>query len=194
MAAFDELKRERLLALMEAGQTVAQACAATGVGRATVTRWAAAGQEPTASTAAREFSRRYAELRQARRPTNGNGNGHGGPLSDEELVVVLEDSARRGSAEAAKMLLGRRKRQERAVEKAEPAEPLIDPMTWLHPAEMAELTEEQRQQAREVYVAAVDARPPHHGHDDWQEERALILSGEWDVEPSEHEKRARRSS
>src|SRR5689334_9510280 len=57
--AFDERKRERLLTVMEVGQTVEQACAITGIGRATVTRWVAAGRRPDAPAEVREFSRRY---------------------------------------------------------------------------------------------------------------------------------------
>lgn len=135
----------------QAGQTVEQACTAAGVGRATVSRWVAAGREPDAPADVREFSRRYSELREAPRPSNGNGNGHG-PLTDEQLVAVLEDSARRGSAEAAKMLLSRRQRQERATEEAD-QEPAFDPyrmalegdpFVTTSPEEMARLTPEQR--------------------------------------------------
>jgi hypothetical protein len=151
MSRFDELKRERLLVLMEAGQTVEQACAAAGVGRATVTRWVRAGRKPDAPADVREFSRRYSELREAARPSNGNGNGHG-LLTDEQLLAVLEDSARRGSAEAAKMLLSRRQRQERTAEEAhqEPAfDPYRmalegDPFVAASPDELALLTPEQR--------------------------------------------------
>src|SRR5947208_16168656 len=105
---------------------------------------------------AREFSRRYAELRERERAVTAqsNGNGHAGaPLSDEELVAVLERAARRGSAESAEAVLARRRREQRAAEEAEAEEPHIDSMTWLHPDEMSELTEEQRQRAREVHVA-----------------------------------------
>jgi hypothetical protein len=68
-------------------------------------------------------------------------------------VAVLEDSARRGSAEAAKMLLSRRQRQERATEEAD-QEPAFDPYRMAlegdpfvaaSPDELALLTPEQRE-------------------------------------------------
>jgi hypothetical protein len=165
MSRFDEVKRERLLTLMEAGQTVEQACSDTGIGRATVTRWAAAGRKPGAPADVREFSRRYGELRRAQSANgNGNGNGDAEPLSDDELVAVLERAAGRGSAEAAKMLLSRRQRQERAAADVGDLEPPAedspmhpfraqvyawalggDPFVAASPDELAELSPKQRE-------------------------------------------------
>src|SRR5205807_1659642 len=116
--------RERLLTLMETGQSVEQACSATGIGRATVTRWVARGRDPDAPAEVREFSRRYEQLRETQRAAPAAGNGHAAPLSDEQLVVVLEGAARNGSAESAAAVLARRRREQRAREEAEPDEPL----------------------------------------------------------------------
>jgi hypothetical protein len=67
----------------------------------------------------------------------------------------------------------------------------IDAMTWLEPERMAELTEEQRQRAREAYVAECDAHPPGWlSAKEWQGERTAILRGERDW--SEPDERSRR--
>jgi hypothetical protein len=60
-------------------------------------------------------------------------------------------------------------------------ESLIDAMTFLEAERMAELTEEQRQRARELFVAELDTDPP--AGLDWERERRLILRGERDPEP-----------
>lgn len=74
----------------------------------------------------------------------------------------------------------------REAEQEEEEEPGLDPFTFLSPAEMSELTEPQRQRAREVFIDAQDARPPPWlTAEEWQIRRGLILRGEWDVLPAE---------
>ncbi len=59
-------------------------------------------------------------------------------------------------------------------------------MTWLEPGAMAELTEEQRQHAREVLVAGYGAHPPRWmSAEEWERERREILAGERDWEQPE---------
>jgi transcriptional regulator with XRE-family HTH domain len=87
----------------------------------------------------------------------------------------------------------------RAAEDAEPQEPphfgdegYVDAMTYLEPARMAELADEQRQHAREVFVAHFDAHPPAwQTAEEWQDERARILSGTWDWQPADGERAGR---
>jgi len=73
---FTEAKRERLLALLEAGWTLVDASAATPISRQTVAEWCARGRRQPES-AAGEFAARFDALRAARAA---QANGHG----DEE--------------------------------------------------------------------------------------------------------------
>jgi hypothetical protein len=78
-------------------------------------------------------------------------------------------------------LLRRAEREEARQEESSEQEPLIDAMTWLEPAHMGELTEEQRQRARELFVAESDKRPPGWmSAEQWKRERREILAGERD--------------
>lgn len=82
---------------MEAGRNVEQACAAVEVSRSTVSKWAARGRQ--GDREASEFAERFDSLREGRGDE---------PLTDDDLVALLERSARRGSVRAIQMLLERK--------------------------------------------------------------------------------------
>ncbi|MCW3064784.1 MAG: hypothetical protein JWN32_1956 [Solirubrobacterales bacterium] len=121
----------------------------------------AVGYSVEAAAAAAETSRQTVARWLAR------GRAEGAPVEHASFARRF-DEIRAAEAEA------------EAVE-PEQEEPLIDGMTWLEPERMAELTEEQRQRAREIFVAECDARPPARMTDaEWKRERREILRGEAD--------------
>jgi hypothetical protein len=107
---FTRDRRTRFLALLEAGHNVEQACAAVGVSRATVTRWAAKGRVLGARDDHSHFASRLDEIR------HGGGDGPVGPLGVDDIVCLLERSAKRGSVPAMKLLLERHERGDREVD------------------------------------------------------------------------------
>jgi transposase len=102
MATFTPERRERFLTLLGTGRNVEESCAGAGVGRSTVTRWAARGRERGADADAAEFAGRLDEIRE----------GRGAPsLTVADLVRLLEKAARKGSVQAMKLLLERSDRK-----------------------------------------------------------------------------------
>lgn len=93
---FTEERRALYLGLLETGRNVEEACAAVGVSRSTVSKWAARGRRGHPEAA--EFAARFDAIRE--------GRGEEG-LTDEDLVALLERSARRGSVRAIEVLLKR---------------------------------------------------------------------------------------
>jgi hypothetical protein len=98
MPKFTSERRERFLTRIERGDSIEDACAVAGVGRATTTRWAARGRVPGAAPDAVEFARRVDDVRAGRNLA---------PLSKAALVRLLERAALRGSVQAMRLLLER---------------------------------------------------------------------------------------
>lgn len=98
MPSFTAERRERLLTLLGAGRNVEEACASAGVGRSTVSRWAARGRGPGADADARSFAERFDAIREGRGEDR---------LSERDVLRLLERAARRGSVAAMKLLLER---------------------------------------------------------------------------------------
>ena len=96
MAKFTSERRERLLTLLETGRTVEDAAASVGVSPTTVQRWAARGREAVSPDEA-EFAERFDAVRQ----------GDGERLSEDDVVRLLEQAAKKGSVTAMKVLLDR---------------------------------------------------------------------------------------
>lgn len=92
---FTSERRERVLTLLEVGRNVEEAAAAVGVNPSTVHRWAARGRAKPAGDAG-EFARRFDAFRAGEADAN---------LSREDLLRLLERSARRGSVQAIRLLL-----------------------------------------------------------------------------------------
>ena len=96
MGRFTAERRERLLTLLETGRNLEEAAADVGVNPSTVARWAAQGRAGV-DDAHVVFSERYDAIRQ----------GDGEPLSEEDVVRLLEQAARKGSVTAMRTLLDR---------------------------------------------------------------------------------------
>ena len=103
MSRFTPERRERLLTLLETGRSVEEAAADVGINPSTVARWAARGR--AGDEEAVEFAERFDAIRQ----------GDGERLSEDDVVRLLEQAAKKGSVTAMKVLLERFK--------AEPATP-----------------------------------------------------------------------
>jgi hypothetical protein len=161
--AFTLELRERFLALVTVGKSVEEAAAVVGISRTTIARWAARGRVPDATTEHSWFAQRLDAIRTAKA---------------EDVAQHREepDAAEDPPEHPYRSLIYERVRGG-------------DPFVWLSPDEMAELTEEQRQRARQAHIAEVDARSLHLQPENWQEKRALILSGTWDVAPAEERPR-----
>jgi transposase len=94
------------LTLLGAGRNVEEACAAAGVGRSTVSRWAARGRVPGADQEAAEFAGCLDAIREGRDVAR---------LTEDDALRLLERSARRGSVQAQKALLVELRRREQAA-------------------------------------------------------------------------------
>jgi|ERR1035441_1467013 hypothetical protein len=152
-----ETRQQRFLAALETGSTIVRACKLAGVSRRTVERWRSRGRMVKADPSLAEFARRF-DAAGRMRPTSA-----ARPLTDAELAAVVEDAARRGSAESAKALLVERRREHRAQEASE--ELASDPWSkWLR---------------GDPYVAdELAARPDHPCFRSLtDEQREIILDG-----------------
>jgi hypothetical protein len=117
MTRFDPSRREVFLALYGAGKTLEQACAGAGTSRPTVARWRARGTEPDADVDVREFAAAFAAI-QAQRSRHMHPKTSGEddvPLTADDALRLLEDSARGGSVVAQKAVLTERRRREEAT-------------------------------------------------------------------------------
>jgi hypothetical protein len=185
------------------GEGIAAACASSGVGRSTVERLRARGRQPGADAEAAEFAGRWDAIpREGRSAVPEDAE----PLTDEQLVGVVESSARRGSAEAARMLLARRGREAPAA--AEEQEyPSWHPFSWTtpddpflagEPESMALLTEEERALVSEFaapdFASYLEARE-ERGEDPFAapevgpggEDLCSLAKPNWDQVFAEHE-------
>ena len=104
MAKFTAARRERFLTLLGAGRSVEEACAAAEVGRSTVTRRAARGRAPSAASDEAEFAGCFDAICDGRTDER---------LTSEDVMRLLERSARQGSVQAQKALLAEHRRRER---------------------------------------------------------------------------------
>jgi hypothetical protein len=111
---FSEVKRERFLTALEAGRGVDASCEMAGIARSTVERLRAKGRQAGGDAGAAEFASRFDSAARVRRATPPEVATR--PLTDAELEAVLEDAARRGSAESAKALLIERRSRESEAE------------------------------------------------------------------------------
>jgi transposase len=92
-------RRERFLTLLERGFCIEEACADVGISRVTVTKWAARGRGPNPpDDGSAEFAYRLDEIREGKRELR---------LSQQDVVRLLENAARKGSVQAMKALLER---------------------------------------------------------------------------------------
>jgi transposase len=96
---------------------------------------------------------------------------------------------------ARRVAAARAEAAENVAKRREEDEPLVfgdpgyvDPHTWICPSEMAPLTPELRQQARECYVESHPDPPPWLSSAEWRVECAGILRGErdWREPDAEH--------
>ena len=108
-----EPRQQRFLAALETGSTITRACKLAGVSRRTVERWRSRGRMAGADPSLAEFARRFDAAGRLRPASAAR------PLTDAELAAVVEDAARRGSAESAKALLVERRREHREQEASE---------------------------------------------------------------------------
>lgn len=105
---FTPEKRERFLTLIETGRTAKDAAEAVNISRTTVNKWVQAGRLDDAQPDKRAFAERYDALKVGPNPD--------GRLSQDDIIRLLEISARGGSVSAMKLLL------ERPWEKKQPEE------------------------------------------------------------------------
>jgi hypothetical protein len=126
-------RRERFLTLLETGRNVEEACAAVGVGRATVTRWAATGRADPGRAEHAAFADRYDAIRE--------GRGDAG-LAVVDVVRLLERAARAGSVQAMKLLLDR---LDRTDSQETTADSERDPFTALEGDELGRRRRERGQ-------------------------------------------------
>lgn len=96
---FTTEKRERFLTLLETGRTQKDACEAVNISKTTVNKWVQAGRLDNAEPDKRSFAERFDRLKTA--PTT---DGH---LTQDDVIRLLEISARNGSVSAMKLLLER---------------------------------------------------------------------------------------
>ena len=94
---FNSERREKFLTLLEVGRTVQEAAAEVGVTTTTVYRWAEKGRFEE-DTERAEFSERFHAIKDGTNEKR---------LGKDDLIVLLEKSARRGSVQAIKLLLER---------------------------------------------------------------------------------------
>src|SRR5437660_9089193 len=106
-------------------------------------------------------------------------------LNDDELERTLEAGARRGSVQATLALLRLRERREQPVSEPEPegtAEKVWrwahegDPFVAISPSELAYLSPEQVQEARELADAAFEERITYLPREKQEERRARHLA------------------
>ena len=90
---FSPEKRERLLDLVEEGASIAAAAAEVGISPQTVSTWRTKGR--AGQPVYKEFAERLDSI------------GDGPPLTEEDLIELLEQAARRGSLRAIQLLLTR---------------------------------------------------------------------------------------
>lgn len=100
MAHFTIDRQERLLAYIESGKTVKQACDIVNVSRQTVNKYVNRGLLDDACRADRLFTERYQRLLQGPKKDSGG-------LTQAELIELLESKARAGNVVAIKLLLER---------------------------------------------------------------------------------------
>lgn len=94
---FNPERREKFLTLIEVGRNVQEAAAEVGVTTTTVYRWADKGRFEEDTDRA-EFSERFHAIQTGTNEKR---------LGKDDLIVLLEKSARRGSVQAIKLLLER---------------------------------------------------------------------------------------
>jgi len=111
---FTSERRALYLSLLDTGRNVEEACAAVGVSRSTVSKWAARGRRGHPEAA--EFAERFDAIREGRGDE---------ALTDDDLVALMERSARRGSVKAIELLLKRPWEQLRG-EQTTPRSPFDD--------------------------------------------------------------------
>lgn len=97
MARFTPERRERLLTLLESGRSLEESCADVGVAKSTVNAWRHQGRKAEGGEKA-VFAERLDAIQ------SGDGEAR---LSEDDVVRMLERSARNGSVQAMRALLAR---------------------------------------------------------------------------------------
>lgn len=95
---FSAARKARVLKALRAGDTIQKAAADAGVSRATVQAHVGHGRTPGASKAERSFTEAFDRIRSGQDLS---------PLTEDDLVRLLERAARLGSVTACKVLLAR---------------------------------------------------------------------------------------
>lgn len=103
MVRFTRERRDRVVELVAGGATISEAAAAAGISRRTVMDWQARGRA-NPGTAAGEFAAALAAARAGDADVPAEG-----PLSEDDVVRLLEAQARRGNVAAMRLLLARAK-------------------------------------------------------------------------------------
>jgi hypothetical protein len=123
-------RRERLLTLLERGDSMEDACGDVGISRGTVSKWAARGRKPNApDDGSAEFAFRLDEIREG---LNDEG------LSQQDVIRLLEKSARKGSVQAMKLLLDRPWEKKDDADTDDPERKEQDPFAALEGDEVAQ--------------------------------------------------------
>jgi len=139
------------------GRSIDQACKRAKVSRRTVERWRSRGRMVDADPTLADFARRFDAAGRVLpvSPTDTADR----PLTDAELEAVIEDAARRGSAESAKALLVER-RKGAEPEEEPPGLDLTDPLLGVeidaierhgYPDRYPMLTPEEREQVLRLH-------------------------------------------
>lgn len=95
---FTSHQQEGLLRAIESGKTLKASCASVGASVRTVRSWVQVGTEAQDGSPRHVFAQRFSAAK---------GVKHSLPLSTDELVSMLEASARNGSIKAVELLLKR---------------------------------------------------------------------------------------
>src|SRR4051812_18908360 len=93
--------RAAILDALRAGESVESACDAAGVARSTFQGWMRRGARPSERSGGGDYARFRAQVERARE------DGASGPLTEDDVVRLLEQAARRGSVRACETLLKR---------------------------------------------------------------------------------------